>query len=368
MGFTIEDMNNYMENMFEKIRNFTINIDPNVLKAIGIYLIIKYIVLNIALYFILIKENKKAWHAFVPLLNIYEYCRIVHIPFIIFFIPVLNIFLIVFSPYKLSKQYRYGSLMCTLSVFVPEVFYIMIAFNNRTNKDHQRNENFIKSLTELDELDKKMGEQNNIEVKKESRFFLFRFIKRFKDKYNYPDWKQIKEYKNTIEEKISTIENSVKQNPTYDEYILDTDDIQINENRQKYVFEEEVQEAIDEEFVEEKKDEVEALEEEKKDESIKSLEKINEIEKEQITKEKKSSKVDENDYEDYKGVQKTDAAIAFGDKQQDEELAKQKNDMKINKHVCPKCGASLVGATDYCPGCNTPIDELFPEEKLIEEL
>ena len=361
MGFTLGQIVDYLDNLLINIKNIAFNIDPTVLKAIGIYLIIKYIVLNISMYFILIKENKKAWHAFIPLLNIYEYCKIVHIPFIIFFIPVLNIFLIVLSPYKLCKQYRYGSIMCTLSVFAPEVFYILIAFNNRTNKDHQRNENFIRSLTELDELDKKMGEVNNIEVKKESKFALFRFIKRFKDKYNYPDWKQIKQYKNTIEEKLSTIENSVKSNPTYDELVLDTDEVQINENRQKYVFEEEVQEAIDEEFVEEKKDEVEALEEEKKDESIKSLEKINEIEKEQITKEKKSDKVDTNDYKDYKGVQKTDAAIAFGDKEQDEELAKQKNDMKVNKHVCPKCGASLVGATDYCPGCSTPLDELFPE-------
>ena len=363
MGFTIADMNNYMENLFNKIRDIVIYVDPLVLKMIYIYLIIKYVVLNISLYFILIKENKKAWHAFVPLLNIYEYCKIVHIPFIIFFIPVLNIFLIVLSPYKLCKQYKYGSLMCTLSVLVPELFYIMIAFNNRTNKDHHRNENFIRTLTELDQLDEKMGKENKIDVKKESKFALFRFIKRFKDKYNYPDWKQIKKYKNTIEEKISTIENSVKQNPSYDEYVLDIDEIQINENRQKYVFEEEVQEAIDEDI-----NTVEALEEEKKDESIKSLDEINKIEKEQVQNEKKSTNVDENDYKDYKGVQKTDAAIAFGDKQQDEELAKQKNDMKVNKHVCPKCGASLVGATDYCPGCNTPIDELFPEEKLIEEL
>ena len=362
MRISVQDFYNYCDNIFNYLANLSMYISPTFLKMLTIYFIIKYIIFNIALYFILIKENKKAYKAFIPIVNIIEFSNIVHIPFMIFFIPVLNLFAIVFSPYKLFKQYRYNSLNSFFSIFLPDIFIILLAFGNHTNKDVRRNENYIRSLTDLEELDQKMIKKNN-EVKKTTNIKLFRFIKDFKDKYNYPDWKHIKKVNNTIEEKINTIENSVKNSPTYDELVLDTDDIQVNENREKYIVEE-----VKEEIIDENIDTVEALEEEKVDQSIKSLDKINEIEKDQIKNEKQSTNVDTNDYKDYKGIQKSDIAIAFGSKQQDEELAKQKNDMKINKHVCPKCGASLVGAKDYCPGCNTPISQLFSKEETIEEI
>ena len=362
MKISLQDFYNFCDNIFDYLANISLYISPTMIKLLIVYSIAKYIIFTIALYFILIKENKKAYKAFVPLINIIEFGNIVHIPFMLFLIPILNIFPIILCPYKLFKQYRYNSLNSFLSILLPDIFVMLLALGDHTNKDRQRNEHYIRSLTDLDELDKKMIKVNNTE-KKLSKYKLFRFIKDFKDKYNYPDWRHIKKVNSTIEKKIKTIEDSIKNNSTYDELILDTTDIQVNENKEKYVVEESVEDIIDENI-----DALETLEEEKVDQSIKSLDEINTLEKEQIKNEKRSTNVDTNDYKDYKGIQKSDIAIAFGSKQQDEKLAKQKNETKINKHVCPKCGASLVGAKDYCPGCNTPIEQLFNRDEMIEEI
>ena len=170
MKISLQDFYNFCDNIFDYLANISLYISPTMIKLLIVYSIIKYIIFTIALYFILIKENKKAYKAFIPLINIIEFGNIVHIPFMLFLIPILNIFPIILCPYKLFKQYRYNSLNSFLSIFLPDIFVILLALGDHTNKDRQRNEHYIRSLTDLDELDKKMIKVNkNNKKEKENK-------------------------------------------------------------------------------------------------------------------------------------------------------------------------------------------------------
>ena len=61
--------------------------------------------------------------------------------------------------------------------------------------------------------------------------------------------------------------------------------------------------------------------------------------------------VDTAKYEQYKQKEASNESIAFGGTKKEEDSTHNKNE----ELKCPRCGSSLIGANDYCPGCGLKI-------------
>lgn len=281
-----------------------------------IYTLFCGVVFIVSLWKIFTKENIPGYFSIIPFLNIYKYYKICSLPFWTIFVPIINIICLYCSSYVITRKYRCKKWQSLLSIFLPFIFLPYIAFSNKRNIDFLVDDLYVKNNKDIDEL------ENNL--KKDFEF----------------DYNIKKDINNSIEnENIKeTFVDSIEDNITYDEYIYD-DNQSINDfgmidnsNNTKESYD----------FVEINDISIDNL----------SLEKVDELEQ-KISTENSVEKKIETTIKDYEDNLPSDETIAFGGKRKiaNIDAVKTKNDAL----KCTRCGSSLVGANEICPGCGAKI-------------
>ena len=273
-----------------------------------------YIWYIICFYKLFSKEKINKYFSLIPIYNFYLFFKIVELPFILFFIPIINIITLVLAPYKLAKRYDYNKRMCWITVILALGIVPYICFSDRQNKYIAHNHLFIENNKDIDRLEEKLE----------------------------------KEAINENFDNIKTTTNEIKEHPKekfIDEIESNTKDSFVDE----IIYEENTQEKNT--VVDVMKEDIEELEEEpiiQEDIPI-STETIEELdtESDKNTKEKYV----ETDKQSIVKVEE-DKTIAFGGK---ELVDKYSTETKNDELKCPRCGSSLIGARGICPGCGLEI-------------
>ena len=312
-----------IENYMEIFRTFLI--------FAGIMIFIYSIELMVCLYFIFKKENIIQWYAFIPFLNIYHYFKIVKTPFWTIFIPLVNLVVLGAVPYKLAKQYDCKKWIINWSIPLSIFVIPYVAFSDLINKDIKKKINPLKSVLEIDEIDKANSEEEIVNL-------MF-------EEYFTPDVVQEVDYLSTVDNMIKNIEdNAIK-----DDYFLDDNvsDFEVNTTIAATDLEKvnQIDSADILDITEE--DMLEIFD--KVPESL-GADDIDELEKRMVDP-NATVIVDNAEYKEIEEAAKSNEAIAFGGDDKRINLVAA----KTNEHVCPRCGSSLLGAAGSCPGCGAQI-------------
>ncbi len=331
--FSIEQLYFSLQDIINNILN--IQITHNQIVIISVYLIIKYIIFMITMFIIQIKVNREPYKAFIPFVNIYEYSRIVKVPNILFYVPILNIFIMILTPIKLAYAFNIKAPLKYLSIFIPELFIIYIAFSNVRCPYINEDRLFIHSLKDIDEIEKEKKPKT--------------FVEKLKMKYNYQKDNTVDfEYTNNINQKIEKIENIQE-----DEYINEEAEDNIKPVVELMQSDENIEELSPTED-----DDIIDLEE---NSEIEKLDEIETIEENSQLKEKLSTNIDRTDYEQYQKIGPDTKTIAFGGEKISEEKSDELLQAKENAMICPFCGSEIARSNGICPGCGRNVSELLKQ-------
>ena len=292
-------------------------------KILIIYSIIYGVILIISLFKLFIKEGYKGWYAFIPLYNMYIYFKIAQLPFIYFFVPFINIFMLILIPYNLCKIYGVKDFLCYLALLFPFIFIPYIAFSKLENKTKviEVSYDFLKTKKDIDDL------ENSLKIDTDDN--------------------------TVVNDNQRTERNTSNDVDVMEENKDQIDVIRYDRDDDAYVEDEESVESISKETHENiLKDEEELIDIED-EENVLSYGEIDKLDKEI----EQNSNVDIKMQQDIKDFEKDGPsvnAIAFGGKDEKENLAQAKKE----EHKCPRCGSDLVGATDRCPGCGLELKNI----------
>lgn len=271
------------------------------------------------LYFIFQKADIKRVNAFIPFANVYYYFKLCKLPFWAFFIPVINIIVIFFSTYNIMNTFRQKKYLCWIAVFFPDLFLGYLAFSKvAMPTDFRVVPAYVKTIEELtkinDSLDKNSVTDETYIMSDETEFISdidFHSTDNMIDSIenNLLQESLLFDDNELVESVSPVITPSVPEIRQDLEYFDDPDDYSLSKN-------------------------VDILE--------KNLEINSEV-----------KRVDTADYKEYKQEVPSSEAIAFGGKDKKENINTVK--AKVEELKCNRCGSSLVGAVDICPGCGAPI-------------
>lgn len=285
------------------------------------YFVILSIVFILSLFFIFKKCYKRGYYAFIPFFNIYEYMEICHLSWYWGFIPFVNIIVFFASPYLIGYQFGQKEYIKIFGILCPILFFPYIAFSNASYIHPKIESSFINSVNDIENLEKKI--MNDIRNEEQNSIVEQKTVKSNKDS-NYDSSQTQKEILlNQLDNNYSKLEQ---------EDIIIDDVININTD----IKEEEVKTYANDDFIE--------LDDFNYDLNVDSINIVNEIEKNTIMKGKETA-IDNSDYKEIKDEEKTDEEIAFDQKEK-------------RQLVCPKCGSSLIGATNICPGCGMDLKQI----------
>lgn len=309
-----------IENYLEYFKTFFI--------VSGIIILIYSIELLICLPFIFKKEGIKPFYALIPFLNLYYYFKIIKTPFWTALVPIVNLVVLAVAPYLLAKQYECSKTIQKLSI-IGSIFVIpYIAFSDKKNKRFKTVYNPLKSILEIDEIDK-----DSIDAQI--------------DDYVFEEIYDI-EAENTYVSNVDTMISNIENDAISEDYGFDVDvDNTMFASSEKATDLEKVNE-ID-------SADVEVFTEEDMLEIFDTVsESMNVTELEQLEDKMENSKVKIIDNAEYKEVEAeklSDEAIAFGGETKNNIISESKN----KELICPRCNSSLIGANDVCPGCGMKI-------------
>ena len=278
-------------------------------------LVIYYIIFMISLMKIFEKEKINKIYAFIPFYNLHRLLNIIGMNGIYAYMPVLNILLFIFIPYNLCKQYGLKDSMSYLAIIFPYVLLPYIAFSNFENREKEVSFQYIQTRNQIDEIESKFEAQNNgISIIDDNDYINL----------------------NKGQEKVKeTFVDNLNYSTSDDEYVENEE--LVTYNKMERIVPKDINEVID-------------LEDEDNVVGVSDIDKID-------TEVKTSSDTNinvEQDIKDYKKEGPSVNAIAFGGKDENEHKAEAKKD----EHKCPRCGASLVGATDRCLGCGLELKNI----------
>ena len=286
---------------------YIIDIINHIPVFVYVLLVLYYVMMNVVLWMLFTKDKITPWYSVIPFYNYYLIFKTCRLPFIILFVPLANIVLLVMLPYRITKQYQGNKYLKVGTVLFPPLL-LYIAFGKQfTNKDIRYQPNFLKTVDDVNELEKKLvkdtdyiiDDSETIQINKEPVSHINNFV----DK---------------IEEQI------VNDNFVYD------DEIVVAPKEEK-----KVEEIIDLNI-----------------EELNSMDDLDRLEKDMELRASINNDREEVNAEEQKSYI-SDSAIAFGGKQKQEESTFAKKD----EQKCPRCGSSLVGAlNNICPGCGAPIN------------
>lgn len=339
ISFDFEKFDITIANFMNDLIHLNIYIKQIYIKYFIIYILVRYVIFVVTEYFILIKENKKAYHAFIPFLNIYDFSETCRLPFIYFFIPLINILVIFLFPVKLGYVYNCNNFQKFLGVLMPDLFLIYIAFSNRMNVYLEGNDYYLKTENDVNLLENKikddsLKEEQNIIKSNKRGFNIKSFIENYKNKYKYRlfDKRVInKKSKNSNISKLDKLENIIiNSNDTY----VEDSDLIIKPTILLY----------DAKKIKNDNDEIVDISDDE-DVIIDNVNKINGIEN--IISNKQIDTLSNNDNNIKKEETKSISNIAFG---KNANAKSNKEDLR-----CPYCGSSLAGSNGTCPSCSKDV-------------
>lgn len=275
-------------------------------------IIIFFMFYTICFYKLFQKENINKYFALIPIYNFYLYFKMISLPFVLFFIPVLNIITLFLAPYKLAKRYDYNRLTRWIVVLLQIIYVPYICFNNKENKYITHSNVFVENNKDIDDLERKLE----------------------------------KEAINEEFEAVGSTKKEIKEHPK-EKFIDDIEKNVKDSFEDEIIYEEQTPETPTTEKVDLMKEDIEELEEEsiiQEDIPI-TTETIEELDTESNKNIKE--KIVETDKQSLEDIE-TDKTIAFGGK---ELVDKYSTETKNDELKCPRCGSSLVGARGVCPGC-----------------
>lgn len=294
--------------------------------VLSITSILSTIIFVISLWKIFEKEGFKPYYSIIPFVNIYYYFKICKLPFWTIFIPLVNIVVLACSTYRIAFEYKQKKSICILGIFFPFIVLPMIAFSDAQNKRLDKSTNPFKTLLEIDNLENKLS--NNYD------FENIDFIEN--EDFN-PD-------NNDFISNTDNMINEIEQNSISDEYFFE-EDFDIPEEVTPPV-----EEVIGIPTLDDTEEELVELFE--SDPNSLTTAGIEELEN-KMQAESQIKRVDNANYKEYETIGPSSEAIAFGGEKQIENANAAK--AKTEELKCPRCGSSLIGANDYCPGCGSKL-------------
>ena len=293
------------------------------------FVIMYMAIFTVSLWFIFKKEEITPWFSLIPIYNLYRFFKIIKLPFILIFIPIVNIFTFILMPFNLAREYGCKEWVQYLSVLIPFIMIPYIAFSKLQNRNKKVVFDFLKYEKDVDELEDELKEVTN-------------------DNYIIDDTKaipvvnKVKEIKSKGNEYVDSLEFSKSD----DEYVEDEDHIEYKETHIDQIEEKPQEEVVD---LEDDNNQIDIYDIDTLDEDI-----------------KESSKSDvkiEQDIKDYEKDKASVTAIAFGGKEKRENMTES----KIKDLKCPYCKSSLAGSKGTCPGCGKDVSDLvFEKVKLTQ--
>ena len=281
------------------------------------YIIVMYIILNISLYKVLIKENKDSFLAFIPFYNLYLYFNYCKLPFWTFFVPFLNLLVLFLSPYNFCKNFRCKNYFCVLAVVLPYLFLPYIGFSNLMHKDFSRKKKFLTNLIDVDRLEENLINSSNSDELTNENFY--------SEKSDHVE--------SIVDNFVTSIENEVFIDDIY------YDDSELNSIT-----------ISQDDIMKLPVETIDKLNEDSINQESISISNLDTLEDKIINDSKNIVNIDTN-YKDFEEVKPSEEAIAFGGTEKSENY----NQAKVDELKCERCGSSLIGARDICPGCGTKI-------------
>ncbi len=273
------------------------------------YTLVFSIIFFVSMWKLFEKEEINNIKSLIPLLNLYYYFIICEIPLWVLFIPLLNLIAFILSPYKLAKLYNLSSVNCWLAILFPYIYLPYISYSKKKRIKYLKHSNYIENKKDIDELDNRLRDNSSYEE--------------FEDFYE-------KEPKTNEKTEKSILMESLENDIIIDEY--DYDDTSYISETSKEKGNPKM---------------VEILEDIAYDSmNAKNIDNID-----NSFSNEKDLKSENSDYKEYKGNQLATERIAFGG----ENMLENQANSKVNDLKCDRCGSSLIGATDYCPGCGKQI-------------
>lgn len=211
--------------------------------------------------------------------------------------------------------------MMNLSIVFPYAFMPYIAFSNKCQKPKDMKK-AIKTLFELENIESNL--ENNLDIDDLS------FKEEIQDNSSID-----KAFVSKTEEMIQSIEKNSITDDYYFENEIVNEELEKKQTSDIPVLGDNIEDVI------------EIFDQE--DNSILSSG-IDSIE-EQLKNNDNIVRVDTAKYEQYKQKEASNESIAFGGTKKEEDSTHNKNE----ELKCPRCGSSLIGANDYCPGCGLKI-------------
>lgn len=278
---------------------------------------------TLSLWFIFKKEDIKELYSLIPFYNFYKIFQLVKIPFYTIFIPLVNAVVIILLPYKLLKRYKMPRWMMNMSVFFPYVFMPYIAFSDKCQKPKDMKKS-IKTLFELENIENNL--ENNLDIDDLA----------YKEELSIEDDDKNKNFTSKTEEMIENIE----KNSIVDDYYFENEVVNVELENKKGPNDIQILDSdVD--------DIVEIFDQEGNSLSSSTIDTIDE----QLKNNENIVRVDNAKYEQYKQREESNESIAFGGTKKEEDATHSKN----SELICVRCGSSLVGASDFCPGCGLKI-------------
>lgn len=305
-----------IENFLEYFKSFFI--------ICGIIILIYSIELLICLPFIFKKEGIKPYYAFIPFLNLYYYFKIFGTPFWTALVPIVNLVVLAVAPYLLAKQYECSKTIQKFSI-IGSIFVIpYIAFSQKQNKRFKTSYNPLKSILEIDEIDR---DSMDAQI----------------DDYVFDEIYDV-ESENTYVSNVDNMINNIENEAISDDFEFNIDiDNTIFESTEKSTDLEKVNEidsADIEQFTEE--DMLEIFDTINESMSVSNIEEL-----ENKMENNKVKIIDNAEYKEIEEEKLSNEAIAFGGESNKNTISESKN----KELTCPRCGSNLIGANDVCPGC-----------------
>lgn len=283
------------------------------------FIFFKIILDCIFLFFIFRKANIKEVNAFIPFVNAYYYFKLCKLPFWTLFVPLINVIVIFFSTYNIMNTFKQKRYLCWISILFPDFFLGYLAFSKvAMPTDFNIVPAYVRTIEELTRINDIL-EKNSIS----DEFYII------------PDEAErfVQQKSNEFNNMIDDLENALIQ-----------DDILFDDNE----LIEKVNTVVAPNILEITQ-ELEYFD----DPDDYSLAKNVDILEKNLEINSGVKRIDTADYKEYSKDEPSSEAIAFGGKEKKENPNMVK--AKVEEFKCERCGSSLVGAINICPGCGTPI-------------
>lgn len=306
---------------FLPIMNNLLPISEIILCIFSLVMIVTYI---LSLWFIFKKEEIKEFYSLIPFYNFYLVFKIAKIPFYTIFIPFVNVIVMILLPYKLLNRYKRPRWMMNLSIVFPYAFMLYIAFSDKCKKPKDIRK-AIKTLFELENI------ENNLESNLDIDDLYFR--------EETQDINNINSINNNFVSKTEEMIQNIEENSIIDDYYLENEivdeELESKKNNDIPIIEDNIEDII------------EIFDQEENSLLSSGIDSI----EDQLKNNDNIVHVDTAKYEQYKQKEASNESIAFGGTKKEENSTHNKSeDLK-----CQRCGSSLIGANDYCPGCGLKI-------------